>query len=185
MIILIILIGIFILELSCGALCIYSYFVLFKRSLPPPCNYVPYLRLCAVMWTSVETWSFVRPLSDVQDQRHRLGLEQGHERRLPLVKLMSGHRGRVVHVPPRLRLSHGRRSHHQQVLQVLAAGQHPSVFGPIAFCRGLSILMLRMWLLWLCTGDDGFDRRARNRFFVAVIFGQVVILVYLKPKFSF
>jgi len=82
----------------------------------------------------------VRPLPDVQDERYRPGLDHRNRLLALVIRLVvPGHRG-PVHVPPRLCLSNGRRSHHQQVLQVLSAGQLAAVLAPVWFDRGVPVL---------------------------------------------
>lgn len=123
----------------------------------------------------------VRPLPYVQDERHRPGLDH-RKRLLALVILLvvPGHR-RSVHVPPRLCLSDWRRSHHQQVLQVLAAGQLAPVLSPVRFGRGVPVLVL-LWLVMVVVSrrcDHSRRRHACHVILVAVVLGKVVGLVYL------
>lgn len=125
----------------------------------------------------------VRPLPDVQDERHRPGLDHRKRKLLGLVVLlvMSGHR-RPVHVPPSLRLSDRRRSHHQQVLQVLSAGQLAPVLAPVRFGHGVPVLVLRCLVMMVVVRrrfDSRRRRHARHVILVAVVLGKVVGLVYL------
>lgn len=127
-----------------------------------------------------EAISVVRPLPDVQDQRHRPGLDHRHHRRrqllLPLVELVVSGHGRLVHVPPRLRLSHRWRSHHQQVLQVLPAGQLSAMFGPVRSRRDPVLVLVLLLLLRFAHRR----RHARRVLLVAIVLGQVIELVHLK-----
>lgn len=99
----------------------------------------------------------------------------------------------MVHVPPRLRLSHGRRSHHQQVLQVLPTGQLPGVLGPPSFSSVLSCyhnvpVLVLVRLAVAIAASERRRRRAvaagRHVLLTAVILGQIVHLVHLKRKKS-
>lgn len=123
----------------------------------------------------------VRPLPNVQDERHRPGLD--HRKwllGLEILLRVSGH-GRPVHVPPRLSLSDWRWPHHQQVLQVLTAGQLATVLTPVRFGHGVPVLVL-LWLIVIVVRrrfDCRRRRHARHVILVAVVLGKVVGLVYL------
>jgi len=118
----------------------------------------------------------VRPLPNVQDERHRPGLD--HRKWLLALEILLGVPGhhRPIHVPPRLRLSDWRWPHHQQVLQVLTAGQFATVLTPVRFGHGVPVLVL-LWLIVVVMSRR--RRHARHVIFVAVVLGKVVGLVHL------
>lgn len=132
---------------------------------------------------AISSIAVARPLSDMQYERHRPRLERGHQllrrwfsHRLIMVELVSGHGRMTVHVPPRLRLAHWWRTHYQQILQVLPAGQLPSVLGPVRFCGGRHFPVLLCLLRFVRRSR----RNAHHGFLVAEIVWKIIVFMHLK-----